>query len=80
MLALAYCLERMIDGKEVGDRTDAARRLGLTKARITHIADLILLPVEVQERVLGEGLQESERSLRPLIGDAEHWLLVVVPP
>ena len=51
-LALAHKIEQAIREGKLRDRADAARRLGLTRARITQICDLTLLPVVEQERIL----------------------------
>ncbi len=51
-LALAYRVEQLIESGELRDLADAARRLGLTRARLTQIQDLLLMPLEEQERLL----------------------------
>ena len=51
-LALAHTIEQAIREGKLRDRADAARRLGLTRARLTQICDLTLLPVREQERIL----------------------------
>lgn len=53
MLALAHKLQQAIDTGKVKDRAEVARRLGVTRARVTQIIDLALMPVAEQERVLG---------------------------
>lgn len=52
MLALAHKVQDAIDAGKVRDRADVARRLGFTRARITHLLDLTLLAPDLQERVL----------------------------
>ena len=52
MLALAHKIEQSIREGKLRDRADAARRLGVSRARITQICDLTLLPVAEQERIL----------------------------
>ena len=69
MLALAHKIQHAIDGGTIRDRAEVARRLGFTRARVTHIMDLTLLAPDLQERVLEleavDGLQPvSERVLR----------------
>jgi len=54
------------------DRADAARRLGLGRARISQICDLTLLPVMQQERILFT--EADERSWRRLSGSGESAL------
>ena len=51
-LALAYKIERMIEAGELRDYADAARRLGVSRARMTHVMDLMLRPVWEQEEIL----------------------------
>ena len=51
-LALAHKLQQAIDTGVVTDRAEVARRLGLTRARVTQIMNLLLLPVAEQERLL----------------------------
>ena len=68
-LALAYTIQRAIDKGEIKDQATAARRLGVTRARVTQILDLVLLSPDLQEEILfrdedgGIG-SLSERSLR----------------
>ena len=52
MLALAHKIEQAIREGKLRNRADAAHRLGLTRARLTQICDLTLLPVAEQERIL----------------------------
>ena len=54
---------------EVKDAVEVSRILGLSKARVSQLLDLTLLPVEVQERVLfaeavGGREPVTERQLR----------------
>jgi hypothetical protein len=51
-LALGHKIEQAILEGKLKDRADAARRLGLSRARISQICDLTLVPVEDQERIL----------------------------
>jgi hypothetical protein len=64
MLALAVHVERLIDAGELVDHADAARRLGLTRARLSQVAALTRLPIEVQEGILLGTVRASERELR----------------
>jgi len=43
---------------------DAARRLGVTRARMSQVAALLLLPIAVQEDVLLGRTTATERALR----------------
>lgn len=71
MLALAHKIDAMVRGGEFRDYADAARRLGLTRARVTQVMNLVLLAPAIQERildlppVLGRD-PISERLLRPI--------------
>ena len=51
-LALAHKLQQAIDEGRIEDRAHVARMLGVTRARVTQIMNLLLLPVAEQERVL----------------------------
>ena len=64
MLALAHLVERLVVTDQLRDYADAAAVLGITRARMTQIMNLLLLCPEIQERTLsGEG-EVSERRLR----------------
>ena len=52
MLAFAHKLQEAIDRGEYRDRAEAARQLGLSRARITQLLDLTLLAPDIQEQVL----------------------------
>jgi len=51
-LALGHKIEQAILEGKLRDRADAARRFGLSRARLSQICDLTLLPVAEQERIL----------------------------
>jgi hypothetical protein len=77
MLALAHKIQQAIDAGTVSDRAEVARRLGFTRARVTHLMDLTLLAPDLQERVLGleavDGVEPiSERELRK-VAHARTW-------
>ncbi|HEY3445057.1 MAG TPA: hypothetical protein VGK67_01790 [Myxococcales bacterium] len=77
-LALAHKLEEAIERGVVADRADVARRLGLTRARVTQLLDLTLLAPDLQVRVLGlesvDGVEpHSERGLR-VAAHAGSWM------
>lgn len=78
MLALAHKIQEAIDTGKLLDRADVARKLGFTRARITHLMDLTLLAPDLQEHVLGleaiDGVEPlSERELRR-IAHAGSWV------
>ena len=70
-LALAHFVEGLIEDGLLAGSADAARRLGLTRARLTQVANLLLLSPEIQERVLTGDLMATERSLRTAAGEPE---------
>jgi hypothetical protein len=53
-LALAYFVEREIEAGRLKDYAAAARLLGLSRARVSQVIDLRLLPSKVQEEILLE--------------------------
>lgn len=73
MLAFAHSLQAAIDRGDYRDQADAARQLGLTRARVTQLMNLTLLAPEIQESVLFleavDGREPlSERELRRVLG------------
>ncbi len=69
MLALAHHVERLIEACELAGYAEAARSLGLTRARLTQVMGLLLLAPEIQERILVGDLRASERRLRPVAAE-----------
>ncbi len=67
MLALAHHVERLIGAGELSDYAEAARILGLTKARLTQVMNLLLLTPGAQEAILNGEARASERSLRRVV-------------
>ena len=63
MLALAHKIQDAIDRGVVRDRAEVARRLGLTRARVTQLMDLTLLAPSIQEQIL---LAESVDGVEPM--------------
>ncbi|MFZ5438472.1 MAG: hypothetical protein ACOZQL_00620 [Myxococcota bacterium] len=77
MLALAHHLQRAIDQGLVADRAEVARKLGLTRARVTQLLDLLLLSPDLQVAVLDleavDGVEPMvERVLRAM-AHAGSW-------
>ena len=77
MLALAHKIQRAIDRGAVRDRAEVARRLGLTRARVTQLLDLTLLAPDIQEEILlaesvGGVEPMSERAVRAAVR-VENW-------
>ena len=68
-LAMAHKIRQGILTGEIKDQAEAARRLGLTRARLSQVLDLTNLAPDLQERILfleATGGREPlrERSLR----------------
>lgn len=64
MLALAYHVERLIEDGRLRDYAHAAQLLGITRARMTQVMNLLFLPVSDQEAVLLGRSTTTERQLR----------------
>jgi hypothetical protein len=69
-LALAHHIEGLVEAGDVESYAEAARALGLTRARMTQVMNLLLLAPEIQSRVLTGELDVSARSLRTVVGEA----------
>jgi hypothetical protein len=77
-LALAHHLQAAIDRGAIADRADVARKLGLTRARVTQLLDLLLLAPDLQDLVLAlEAVDAAEpmaeRTLRS-VAHAGTWV------
>ena len=72
MLALAHHIEQLIDAGELADYAEAARRLGITRARLSQVMALTLLAPRIQEDVLEGRLDSSPRALRS-VGVDSNW-------
>jgi hypothetical protein len=74
-LAFAHHLDAQIRARVYDDLADAARTLGLTRARLTQTANLTLLAPAIQEEILAMPLIAtgrdtiSERTLRPIVAE-----------
>jgi hypothetical protein len=84
MLALAHKIQDAIDRGVARDRAEVARRLGLTRARVTQLMDLTLLAPDIQEQILAlesvDGVEPlNERAVRdrlpglPWASQREVW-------
>ncbi len=77
MLALAHTIDEMIRAGELRDLADAARALGLSRARVTQLSALLLLAPEIQEAIFDlppvtNGRDPvSERSLRRIVAECD---------
>ena len=78
MLALAHHIQWAIDRGLVADRAAVARKLGLTRARVTQLLDLLLLAPDLPQAGLSldavDGAEPaSERALRA-VAHAGSWV------
>ncbi len=73
MLALAHYVERLVEEGRVKSYADAARQLGVSRARMSQILNLLNLPIPVQEGLLLGDLHLSERRIRTLAAGSENW-------
>ncbi len=71
MLALAHYVERLVEQGTVASYAEASRQLGVSRARMTQILNLLNLPPRVQEGLLLVDLHLSERRVRALVARAE---------
>ncbi len=71
MLALAHYVERLVDQGAVESYAEAARQLGVSRARMSQILNLLNLPPRVQEGLLLGDLHLSERRIRAVAAEAE---------
>jgi hypothetical protein len=65
-LALAHYIERLIEAGTLKDYAAAAKALGVSRARLTQVMDLLGLEPAVQERILLQAERTSEHALRTL--------------
>ncbi len=70
-LALAHALQARIASGEFEDQAQIARALGLSRARVSQLFDLLLLSPDIQEEILflkfPPGAQPlNEAALRPV--------------
>jgi hypothetical protein len=78
LLVLGHRIEAMIRAGEFRDLADAARVIGITKARVTQVTNLTLLAPAIQDQILalprGRKPRETltEREVRSL-GVAADW-------
>ncbi len=78
MLALAHHLQRAVERGAAANQAALASELGLTRARLTQVLDLLLLAPDLQEDVLTmealDGHQPlAERQLRHVLR-SESWI------
>ncbi len=77
MLALAHRIDGLVRAGEMKDLADAARAIGVTRARMTQVMNLLLLAPEIQEAILDLPLATSrrdpvsERALRRIVAEPD---------
>jgi len=71
MLALAYYVESQIENGVILDYADAAKILGVTRARMTQVMKLLYLSPTIQASILSGELTISERRLRIVISSMD---------
>jgi predicted XRE-type DNA-binding protein len=72
-IALAHRVEAMIERGELRDLAHAAERFGITRARMTQVADLALLDPSIQAAVLLGQCEPRDRHLRA-VGRHPLWM------
>lgn len=70
-LALAHRIAALIDQGQIADYTAAARLLGVSQPRLTHLMSLTLLAPEIQAAILAGTIAPSDKHLRQLARVAE---------
>jgi hypothetical protein len=70
-LALAYHLDGLIERGLVADYTAAAKLLGVSQPRLTHLMGLLLLAPTIQEAILAGTIAPGDKALRRLARVAE---------
>ena len=77
LLALAHKIDQKVRDGEFRDLADAARVLGMTRARISQITSLLLLAPRIQEAILDLPMVTSgrdpitERLLRAIVAEPD---------
>jgi len=66
-ITAAYFIEREIEAGRIKSYAGVAGRLGISRARVSQIADTVLLPVAVQEAILEGEVRLSETDLRKVL-------------
>ena len=80
MVALAHHVKRLIEAGELESYAAAADALGLTRARLTQVMDLLLLAPAIQEAILIGKTRASERFLRAVVHEPVWALQAGRPP
>lgn len=69
MLALAHHINCLIDAGQLRDYAEAAQALGLTRARLTQVMNMLLLSPALQEQLLTGDFALTERGLRRVVAE-----------
>jgi hypothetical protein len=67
LLALAYHVDRLVERGELPSHAAAARAIGVSKARISQVMNLLSLSPRIQEQILLGQLCMSERQIRRVL-------------
>lgn len=65
-LALAHKLQDLIDRGLIADYTAAAKLLGVSQPRLTHLMSLTMLAPQIQEAILAGTIAPGDKQLRRL--------------
>lgn len=65
-LALAYRISDLIERGLIADFTAAARLLGVSQPRLTHLMSMLLLAPQLQEAILFGTAKVGDKALRRL--------------
>ena len=71
MLALAHYVEPLVEQGTVASYADAARQLGVTRARMARTTNLLSLSPRLQEALLLGDLHLSQRRIGALVANPE---------
>ena len=66
MLALAYHVDDLVDRGVLKSYAEAAGKLGITRARVSQVIQLLNLSAQIQEGILTGSIAPSERRLRSI--------------
>ena len=75
-LALAHHIERLVESGELESYAEAARELGITRARMAQAQSLLNLSAKIQDWILAGELVKSERALRGVLREP-NWEIQV---
>jgi hypothetical protein len=71
MIAMAHHVEALVEEGRLPDYAAAARVLGITRARMTQVMNLLLLAPRIQDGLLLGTLEVPERRLRLALRSAD---------